>query len=78
VVGVLPTTESIHWDGPWSDDCHHQVVILVESIVEWMEGKREFGFWIFIRHPCPLIFGETIIQSVEESTDLVFITTSAG
>jgi hypothetical protein len=40
-----------------------------------VEGERKPGFWIFIRHPCALIFGEAIIQSLNESADLVFITT---
>jgi len=42
-----------------------------------MEGEWESSFWIFIRHPCSLIFGEAIIQGFEESADLVFIAAGA-
>ena len=76
-LGVFPTTKGVHWDGPRSDDCHHQAIILVESIVETMEGVWESSFWIFIRHPSSLIFGEAIIQGLEESADLVFVVAGA-
>ena len=42
-----------------------------------MESEWESGFCILIGHPCPLIFGQAIIESLEESADLAFITTGA-
>jgi len=42
-----------------------------------MESEWESGFWIFIRHPCSLIFGKAIIQGLEELANLVFIAAGA-
>jgi hypothetical protein len=40
-----------------------------------MESEWESGFCILIRHPCPLVFGQALIESLEKSADLVFIAT---
>ena len=75
-VGILPTAKEVHWYGSWSDNCHHQIMVLVESVIKRVKSERESSFWIFIRHPYPLIFGKTLIKSLEESANLVFIDTS--
>jgi len=77
-VGGFPTAEEIHRYSSRGDNCHHQIMILVEGIVEGVESEWESGFCILIRHPCPLVFGQTLIESLEESDDLVFITTGAS
>jgi len=41
-----------------------------------VKSKQESGFWILVRHPCPLIFGKALIESLEELADVVFIATS--
>jgi hypothetical protein len=51
-------------------------MVFVESVVEGMKSEWESGLCIFIGHPCPLVFGQTLIESLEESADLVFIPTS--
>jgi len=51
-------------------------MVLIKGIIKRVESERESGFWIPIRHPCPLIFGKTLVESLEESADLVFIATS--
>jgi len=38
-----------------------------------MEGEWEPGFFIFVRHPSPMILGKTVVESLEESADLVLI-----
>jgi len=54
----------------------HQIMVLVEGIIEGVESEWEFGLYILIGHPCPLVFAQTLIESLEESADLVFIPTS--
>jgi len=36
-------------------------MVLVESVIKRVKSERESGFRIFIRHPCPLIFGKALI-----------------
>ena len=49
---------------------------LIESIIKGVESEWESSFWILIGHPCPLVFSQTLIKSLKESADLVFIATS--
>ena len=52
-------------------------MVLVESIIEGMKSQGKSGVWILIRHPCPLFFGQTLIKSLKESADLIFIASGA-
>ena len=52
-------------------------MVLVESIVTGMKSQGKSGVWIFIRHPCSLFSGQALVQSLKESANLVFVTTSA-
>ena len=72
--GVFPTTNEIHWYSSGSDQCHLHFVIRVKSIIERVENQRKHGVWIVISQPCSLLSGQTFIQGLEESADLVCIT----
>ena len=74
-IGSFPTAKEVHCYSSRSDNCHHQIKVLVEGIIKGVESKRESGFRILVRHPCPLVFGQTLIESPEESADLIFIAT---
>ena len=53
-------------------------MILVETIIEGVEDQRESGVWIFIRYPCSLFSRQALVQSLKESTNLVYVATYAG
>ena len=72
--GGFPTAEEVHWYGSGSHQCHHHFVVLVKSVVERVENQGEHTVWIIVGQPCSHISGQTLIQSLEESTDLIWIT----
>ena len=51
-------------------------MVLVEGIVEGVESEWESSLCILIGHPCLLVFGQTLVESLEELANLVFIPTS--
>jgi len=53
--------------------CHHQIIVLVKSVIGRVESEWESRLCIFVGHPVLLIFGKDIIQCLKESTDLVLI-----
>ena len=52
-------------------------MVFVESIVKRVESEWESGLHVLIGHPCPLAFGQALIESLKELADLVFVATGA-
>jgi len=60
-------------DCPRSNDGCQKFIVLVQSVIGKIKKEREFGFFIDVGHPGPMITGETIVKALEESADLVFV-----
>jgi hypothetical protein len=58
---------------PRSNDGHHKFIILVQGVIGKVEKEGESVFFINIGYPGPMITRKTIVEALEESTDLVFI-----
>ena len=73
MLAFFPMLNVFHWNRLRSNNSHHQIIIFIQRLIGKVKEEGGSGFLVDVGHPGPMLTGEAIVESLEESANWVLI-----